>query len=43
MKVIKHSGHVVPFDIEKLKRSLQKSGAAPDLIKECLELIQKQM
>lgn len=43
MKVIKHSGHVVPFDIEKLKLSLQKSGAAPDLIKESLIQIQNQM
>ncbi|WP_291287492.1 ATP cone domain-containing protein [Flavobacterium sp.] len=43
MKVIKHSGHVVPFDIEKLKLSLQKSGADPDLIKESLVQIQNQM
>ena len=43
MKVIKHSGHVVPFDIEKLKLSLQKSGASPDLIKESLLQIQNQM
>lgn len=43
MKVIKHSGHVVPFDIEKLKLSLQKSGAAPDLIKESLVQIQNQI
>lgn len=43
MKVIKHSGHVVPFDIEKLKLSLQKSGASPDLIRESLVQIQNQM
>ena len=43
MKVIKHSGHVVPFDIEKLELSLQKSGADPDLIKESLAQIQNQM
>ncbi|MBE8726049.1 ATP cone domain-containing protein [Flavobacterium hungaricum] len=43
MKVIKHSGHVVPFDIEKLRLSLQKSGAAPELIKESLAQIQSQM
>ena len=43
MKVIKHSGHVVPFDIEKLKLSLQKSGADADLIRECLVQIQNQM
>ncbi|MDR7211898.1 ATP cone domain-containing protein [Flavobacterium piscis] len=43
MKVIKDSGHIVPFDIEKLKLSLQKSGAAPALIKESLEQIQNQI
>ncbi|WP_417940878.1 restriction endonuclease [Flavobacterium sp. RS13.1] len=43
MKVIKHSGHVVPFDIEKLKLSLQKSGASPGLIRESLVQIQNQM
>ena len=43
MKVIKHSGHVVPFDIEKLKLSLQKSGAPSELIKESLTQIQNQM
>ncbi|SFC93933.1 ATP cone domain-containing protein [Flavobacterium phragmitis] len=43
MKVIKHSGHVVPFDIEKLKNSLQKSGASPDLIEKCLNQIQDQI
>lgn len=43
MKVIKHSGHVVPFDIEKLKLSLQKSGAPSELIKQSLTQIQNQM
>ncbi|AWK06975.1 hypothetical protein HYN56_23185 [Flavobacterium crocinum] len=43
MKVIKHSGHVVPFDIEKLKKSLQKSGASADLIEKCLKQIQDQI
>ncbi|MBF4494257.1 restriction endonuclease [Flavobacterium sp. MR2016-29] len=43
MKVIKHSGHIVPFDVEKLKISLQKSGASPDLIQESLAQIQNQI
>jgi hypothetical protein len=43
MKVIKHSGQIVPFDIEKLKLSLQKSGAAPDLIEQSLAQIQNQI
>jgi hypothetical protein len=43
MKIIKHSGHKVPFDKEKLKRSLKKSGASSDLIKESLAEIEKQM
>ena len=43
MNVIKHSGHVVPFDVEKLRFSLQKSGATPALIEESLAQIQNQM
>ncbi|WP_029272425.1 ATP cone domain-containing protein [Flavobacterium sp. KJJ] len=43
MKVIKHSGHIVPFDVEKLKISLQKSGASPNLIQESLAQIQNQI
>lgn len=43
MKVIKHSGHIVPFDKQKLKLSLQKSGAAPDLIEQSLQLIENQI
>ena len=43
MKITKHSGHKVPFDKEKLKLSLKKSGAAPDLIRECLAAIERQM
>ncbi|MGE6354896.1 restriction endonuclease [Flavobacterium sp. NPDC079362] len=43
MNVIKHSGHVVPFDVEKLRLSLQKSGATPALIEESLAQIQNQM
>lgn len=43
MKVIKHSGHIVPFNKQKLKHSLEKSGAAPALIEQCLQQIQNQM
>ncbi|WP_264551077.1 ATP cone domain-containing protein [Flavobacterium sp. N2038] len=43
MKIIKHSGHKVPFDKEKLKSSLKRSGASSDLIKESLAEIEKQM
>lgn len=43
MKITKHSGHKVPFDKEKLKLSLKKSGAAADLIKESLAEIEKQI
>lgn len=43
MKVIKHSGHVVPFDKEKLKHSLLKSGAGADLVKESIRQIENQM
>ncbi|CAI2768226.1 restriction endonuclease [Flavobacterium collinsii] len=43
MKITKHSGHKVPFDKEKLKLSLKKSGAAPDLIQESLGEIEKQI
>lgn len=43
MKITKHSGHSVPFDKEKLKHSLEKSGANSDLIEESLLQIEKQM
>ncbi|MXO06709.1 ATP cone domain-containing protein [Flavobacterium sp. HBTb2-11-1] len=43
MKVTKHSGHIVPFDKSKLKLSLQKSGAAPALIEQTLQLIENQL
>jgi hypothetical protein len=43
MKITKHSGHKVPFDKGKLELSLEKSGAAADLIKESLAEIEKQM
>ncbi|WP_343706349.1 ATP cone domain-containing protein [Flavobacterium sp.] len=43
MKVIKHSGHVVPFERQKLKRSLQKSGASPELIEQTLQSIENEL
>ncbi|MDQ6470612.1 ATP cone domain-containing protein [Flavobacterium sp. LHD-80] len=43
MKITKHSGHKVPFDKEKLKLSLKKTGAGTDLIRDSLVEIEKQM
>lgn len=43
MKITKHSGHKVPFDKEKLKLSLEKSGASNDLINESLAEIEKRI
>ncbi|WP_316633898.1 ATP cone domain-containing protein [uncultured Flavobacterium sp.] len=43
MKITKHSGHKVPFDKEKLKLSLEKSGASADLINDSLAEIEKRI
>jgi hypothetical protein len=43
MKVIKQSGHVVDFNREKLKRSLLKSGAKPDVVDDVLRKIESQL
>lgn len=43
MKVVKHSGEIVEFNIEKLKSSLIKSGASTFVIDGILEAIQKQL
>ncbi|SNR39044.1 ATP cone domain-containing protein [Flavobacterium sp. ov086] len=43
MKITKHSGHKVPFDKEKLKLSLEKSGASSDLINDSLAEIEKRI
>jgi hypothetical protein len=40
MKVVKHSGNIVEFDSEKLKKSLLKSGAANDVVESILQSIQ---
>lgn len=43
MKVIKYSGDVVDFNIEKLRHSLAKSGASTDVINEILIKIEQQL
>ena len=42
MKVVKQSGEIVYFDRDKLKRSLQHSGARIEKIDEILEYIERQ-
>jgi len=43
MKVQKHSGNIVDFDREKLKRSLLKSGAGTVAVDNVLQLIEQQL
>jgi hypothetical protein len=43
MKVIKHSGDIVEFDREKLKKSLLKSGASVPVVEGILQSIQREM
>lgn len=43
MKVVKHSGNVVEFEPEKLKKSLLKSGASLDLVESILQSIQSEI
>jgi hypothetical protein len=43
MKVTKHSGMTADFDIEKLKRSLQRSGADGNAVENVLGQIQNQL
>jgi len=43
MKVVKQSGEIVYFDRDKLKRSLQHSGARIEKIDEILEYIERQI
>jgi hypothetical protein len=42
MKIIKHSGDIVDFDPEKLRKSLVKSGAG-ELIVDILHKIRKEI
>ena len=43
MKIIKHSGDIVEFSSEKLKKSLLKSGANTQKVDEILQTIKKEM
>lgn len=43
MKIIKHSGDIVDFDPEKLKKSLMKSGASPAVVEDILRKISKEL
>jgi hypothetical protein len=41
MKIIKHSGDIVDFDPEKLRKSLVKSGAGELIVEDILHKIEK--
>ena len=43
INIIKHSGESVPFSEEKLKRSLKRSGAHPDLVSSILEKVKEEL
>ena len=43
MKIIKHSGNIVEFNSDKLKKSLLKSGASTIAVDNILYTIKKQM
>ena len=43
MKVIKHSGDIVDFNMSKLKLSLMKSGANKDIVDEVIKSIEKEI
>ncbi len=43
MKVVKYSGNIVDFEIDKLKRSLLKSGASSIVVADILNKIQSQI
>jgi hypothetical protein len=43
MKVIKHSGNIVDFNREKLKRSLFNSGASEMVVEDILQAIEKEI
>jgi hypothetical protein len=43
MKIIKHSGDIVDFDPEKLKKSLAKSGASNIVVEDILKTIAKEI
>jgi len=43
MKIVKHSKAIVDFDRSKLKQSLLKSGADPDIVDDVLQIIEKEV
>ncbi len=43
MKIVKHSGSIVEFDREKLKKSLLKSGAGQQIVEDVLRTINDQI
>lgn len=43
MKIIKHSGDIVEYNPDKLKKSLLKSGASKDVVEHILQTIQKEV
>ncbi len=43
MKIVKHSGDIVEFNSEKLKKSLLKSGATATVVDALLHAIKKEM
>ncbi len=43
LKIIKHSGESVPFSEQKLRRSLKRSGANPDLVNSILDKVKEEL
>ena len=43
LKIIKHSGESVPFSEQKLRRSLKRSGANPDLVSSILDKVKEEL
>ncbi|HEX9151353.1 MAG TPA: ATP cone domain-containing protein [Flavobacterium sp.] len=43
MKIVKHSGDIVEFNAEKLKKSLLKSGASNEVVERILQSIQSEI
>lgn len=43
MKIVKHSGNIVEFEREKLKKSLMKSGASKGVVEDILDKIGKEI
>lgn len=43
INIVKHSGDIVPFDVEKLSNSLKRSQANDELIKEIVEQVENQI